>query len=325
MFSALLLRKENGQQSSQIKLLDESELPSGDVLVDVAYSSINYKDGLAITGKGKIIRNFPMVPGIDLAGTVLHSDSPDYQVGDTVIATGWGIGENHWGGLSQRARLNSEWLTPLPQGMSFEQAMTIGTAGFTAMLCVDALLTHGVKPEQGEVLVTGASGGVGSTAIVLLSQLGFDVVAISGREQNHAYLEQLGAKRVLARKEFEQQGRPLEKQCWAAAVDAAGSHVLANVLAQINYGGAVAACGLAAGFELSTTVMPFILRNVALLGIDSVSVPKERRPAIWQQLVELLPASYYDACGITIPLSEVETYAQRIVRGQVTGRTLVKL
>lgn len=325
MFSALFIEKGNGRQLTHLKELDESSLPQAEVTLKVHYSSINYKDGLAITGKSKIIRDFPMIPGIDLAGEVESSTDPRFRPGDLVISTGWGVGEQHWGGLAEKACLKADWLVPMPAGLTPQKAMIIGTAGFTAMLCVDALQQRGIKPEGGEILVTGASGGVGSTAVALLHALGYSVLAVSGRVENSDYLMALGASRVIHRNEFEKQGRPLEKQQWAGAVDTVGSHILAQVLAQTNYGGAVAACGLAAGFDLPTTVMPFILRNVALLGIDSVSVPAAKRPKIWQRLTALLPESFYQQSSITIGLNEVETYAQRIVRGRVTGRTLVKL
>ena len=254
MFSALILRQEQNQTLAGIEQTDESQLPPGDVLIDVDYSSLNYKDGLAITGKGKIIRNFPMVPGIDLSGTVAHSDNDRYQAGDKVVLTGWGVGENHWGGMAQRARLQSDWLVPLPEGLSGKQAMMVGTAGLTAMLCVDALIDAGIQPDSGDILVTGASGGVGSVAITLLSQLGYQVSAVTGRiEQNGPLLEKLGAKRIIDRLEFEQAARPLEKQVWAGAIDTVGSKVLAKVLSQMDYNGAVASCGLAGGFDLPTT------------------------------------------------------------------------
>lgn len=325
MFKALLLEKGNGQQLTQIKELEDSALPSAPVKLKVQYSSINYKDGLAITGKGKIIRNFPMVPGIDLAGEVIEASDDSFEPGTQVLATGWGVGEQHWGGLAEKASLESQWLIPLPESLTPEKAMIIGTAGLTAILCVEALEQRGIMPEDGEILVTGASGGVGSTAVALLHALGYQVVAVTGRNANRDYLLELGASRIIERSEFEKQGRPLEKQLWAGAIDTVGSHILAQILAQTQYGGAVAACGLAAGFDLPTTVMPFILRHVALLGIDSVSYPAKKRPQAWQRLAELLPESFYEQSATTISLDQVETYAQRIVRGQVTGRTLVKL
>lgn len=262
---ALLLEQQDGKTLASVQTLDESRLPEGDVTVDVHWSSLNYKDALAITGKGKIIRNFPMIPGIDFAGAVRTSEDPRFHAGQEVLLTGWGVGENHWGGLAEQARVKGDWLVAMPQGLDARKAMIIGTAGFTAMLCVMALEDAGVRPQDGEIVVTGASGGVGSTAVALLHKLGYQVVAVSGRESTHEYLKSLGASRILSRDEFAE-SRPLEKQLWAGAIDTVGDKVLAKVLAQMNYGGCVAACGLAGGFTLPTTVMPFILRNVRLQG-----------------------------------------------------------
>ncbi len=271
MFKALLLNQEDKKTIATISQVDESQLPEGNVKIDVKYSSLNYKDGLAITGKGKIIRNFPMVPGIDLSGVVSQSDDPRYKEGDEVVLTGWGVGENHWGGMAEKASLNGDWLVPMPAGLDAEKVMAIGTAGFTAMLCVQAIVDAGIKPEDGEVLVTGASGGVGSVSVTLLNQLGYKVAAVTGRaSENGELLTSLGASRIVERSELEEPAKPLERQVWAAAVDTVGSKLLAKVLAQMNYNGVVAACGLAGGFDLPTTVMPFILRNVRLQGIDSV-------------------------------------------------------
>ncbi|BCK05509.1 putative acrylyl-CoA reductase AcuI [Vibrio cholerae] len=326
MFNALLLTQQDKTTHATVTQINDDQLPAGNVTVAVNYSSLNYKDGLAITGKGKIIREFPMVPGIDFAGTVLESADARYQVGDAVVLTGWGVGENHWGGMAQKARLNADWLVKLPQGLTSQQAMMIGTAGFTAMLCVQALIDGGIKPQDGEILVTGASGGVGSVAVTLLAQLGYKVVAVTGRvAQNGPLLEQLGASRVIDRQEFSEASRPLEKQLWVGAVDTVGSKVLAKVLAQMHYNGVVAACGLAGGFDLPTTVMPFILRNVRLQGVDSVSCPVEKRLAAWKMLAELLPASYYAQACYEISLSQVPEYAEAITNGQVTGRVVVKL
>ncbi|KLV03210.1 quinone oxidoreductase [Photobacterium aquae] len=326
MFKALVLNQEEKKTIATIEQLDESQLPEGDVLIDVDYSSLNYKDGLAITGKGKIARHFPMVPGIDLTGTVLESADERYQAGDKVVLTGWGVGEGHWGGMSERARLKADWLVPLPQGIDGKQSMMIGTAGITAMLCVQALVDAGVKPEAGEILVTGASGGVGSVAVTLLSQLGYTVAAVTGRaSENGELLKALGASRIVERSELEEPARPLEKQLWAGAVDTVGSKVLAKVLAQIDYDGAVAACGLAGGFDLPTTVMPFILRNVKLLGIDSVMCPYEKRQKAWQRLAELLPASYFEQACREVNLEQVIECADAITNGQITGRVVIKL
>jgi acrylyl-CoA reductase (NADPH) len=321
---ALILEQHDGKTLASVQPIEESQLPQGDVTVDVQWSSLNYKDALAITGKGKIIRNFPMVPGIDFAGTVHNSEDPRFHAGQQVLLTGWGVGENHWGGLSQRARVKGDWLVAQPQGMNARQAMIIGTAGFTAMLCVMALEDAGVRPQDGEIVVTGASGGVGSTAIALLHKLGYQVVAVSGRESTHDYLRSLGATRILGRDEFAET-RPLEKQLWAGAVDTVGDKVLAKVLAQMNYGGCVAACGLAGGFALPTTVMPFILRNVRLQGVDSVMTPAARRAQAWERLVQDLPASFYSQSATEITLAQAPEFADKIMNNQIQGRTLVKV
>lgn len=321
---ALILEQQDGKTLASVQSIDDSLLPQGDVTVDIQWSSLNYKDALAITGKGKIIRNFPMVPGIDFAGTVHASDDARFQPGQQVLLTGWGVGENHWGGLSERARVKGDWLVQMPNGLDGRKAMIIGTAGFTAMLCVMALEDAGVRPQDGEIVVTGASGGVGSTAVALLHKLGYQVAAVSGRESTHDYLRQLGASRILARDEFAQT-RPLEKQVWAGAVDTVGDKVLAKVLAQMNYGGCVAACGLAGGFALPTTVMPFILRNVRLQGVDSVMTPIARRTAAWERLVEDLPASFYAQSATEITLDKTPQFAEAIINNQAQGRTLVKI
>lgn len=326
MFNALVLNQQDKITTAAIEQLDLSQLPQGEVLVDVEYSSLNYKDGLAITGKGKIIREFPMVPGIDFVGTVASSEDARYQVGQKVLLTGWGVGENHWGGMAQKASVKADWLVPLPANLTSQQVMQIGTAGITAMLCVQALLDAGITPEKGEVLVTGASGGVGSVSVTLLAELGFNVVAVTGRtEENSEWLTSLGATRVIDRSVFEEPARPLEKQLWAAAIDTTGSKILAKVLAQMDYDGAVAACGLAAGFDLPTTVMPFILRGVKLLGVDSVMIPFERRQKAWQRIGELLPASFYQNACTEISLAEVPKAAEEITLGKVKGRVLIKL
>ncbi|PJC85108.1 oxidoreductase [Vibrio sp. HA2012] len=326
MFKALVLNQEDKKTQPSIEQLDENQLPEGEVLVAVSYSSLNYKDGLAITGKGKIVRNFPMVPGIDFAGKVISSADERYQEGDEVVLTGWGVGENHWGGMAEKACLKADWLVPQPKELDAKKSMMIGTAGFTAMLCVQALLDGGVNPDDGEVLVTGASGGVGSVAVTLLAKLGYKVAAVTGRtEQNGPLLEKLGASRIIDRKEFEEPARPLEKQIWAGAVDTAGSKILAKLLTQMDYGSTVAACGLASGFDLPTTVMPFILRNVRLQGVDSVACPTEKRIAAWEKLAELLPASYFEQACTEISLEDTPKYAEDITNGQVTGRVVIKL
>ncbi|RPH21946.1 zinc-binding dehydrogenase [Citrobacter youngae] len=321
---ALILEQQDGKTLASVQPLDENQLPEGDVTVDVHWSSLNYKDALAITGKGKIIRNFPMIPGIDFAGTVRTSEDPRFHAGQEVLLTGWGVGENHWGGLAERARVKGDWLVALPKGLDGRKAMVIGTAGFTAMLCVMALEDAGIRPEDGEIVVTGASGGVGSTAVALLHKLGYQVAAVSGRESTHDYLKSLGANRILGRNEFAE-SRPLEKQLWAGAIDTVGDKVLAKVLAQMNYGGCVAACGLAGGFALPTTVMPFILRNVRLQGIDSVMTPPDRRAQAWQRLVNDLPESFFTQAATEITLADAPKFADAIINNQVQGRTLVKV
>ena len=325
MFKALVLEQEGKITTSSIQQLDDSQLPDGEVTVAVEYSSLNYKDGLAITGKGRIVRNFPMVPGIDFAGTVIDSSDSNFSEGDQVILTGWGVGENHWGGMAQKARVKASQLVKMPAGLDARKAMMIGTAGLTAMLCVMALEQSGVTPEQGDILVTGASGGVGSVSVSLLSALGYDVVAVSGREENTELLKQLGAKEVLPRSRFEEAARPLDKQLWAGAIDTAGSKVLAKVLSEVNYEGTVAACGLAAGFDLPTTVMPFILRGVNLQGVDSVMCPLAKRTEAWNRIIQLLPESYFEAACSEVSLEETAEQAEAITNGQVTGRVLIKL
>ncbi|OED47207.1 quinone oxidoreductase [Endozoicomonas sp. (ex Bugula neritina AB1)] len=325
MFRALILDEQEKKTLSSVQQLDESALPEGDVLVGVEYSSLNYKDGLAITGKGKIIRNFPMVPGIDYAGTVLESADSRFQPGDKVVLTGWGVGENHWGGMAEKARVKADYLVPMPAGLDSRKTMIIGTAGLTAMLCVMALEQAGVTPDKGEIIVTGASGGVGSVSVNLLSTLGYQVVAVSGRPENSEWLKSLGASRVIHRDELLEPGRPLEKQLWAGCIDTVGSKVLAKVLTQMDYDGAVAACGLAGGFDLPTTVMPFILRGVKLLGVDSVMCPIEKRTTAWNRLQKLLPENVYQDVSKEVGLEGVPEVAEAITNGQVTGRILIKL
>lgn len=325
MFKALVLDQVDGKTQAEIRELDEAELPEGEVLVDVAYSSLNYKDGLAVTGKGKIISSFPAIPGIDFVGRVATSADERFAPGDQVILTGWGVGERHWGGMAEKARVKADWLVPLPEGMSERTSMLIGTAGLTAMLCVLALEQGGVTPEQGPVLVTGASGGVGSVAVALLAKQGFDVVAATGRTSEEAYLRKLGAKEIRTRDEMAATPRPLEKQLWAGVVDTVGGTVLARALAETHYSGTVAACGLAGSHELPVTVMPFILRNVRLQGVDSVSCPTTVRQQAWQRLLTDLDLDLLGDVGQEIGLDEVPEYAGRILRGEVRGRTLIKL
>ncbi|GIW25647.1 MAG: quinone oxidoreductase [Meiothermus sp.] len=322
-FKALVV--ESGDPyTARIRQASRDELPQGDVLVRVAYSSLNYKDSLAITGAGKVIRSFPMVPGIDLAGTVLESTSPDYKPGDPVILTGWGVGERHWGGLAELARVRAEWLVPLPEGLTLQQAMGIGTAGFTAMLAVMALEAHQLDKTK-EVLVTGAAGGVGSLATAILARLGYRVVASTGRPSEEAYLKGLGAAEILDRSVLTALSKPLESERFGGAVDTVGGAVLAGVLPRMAYGGSVAACGNAGGVKLETTVFPFILRGVNLLGIDSVMCPKEKRLVAWQRLARDLPKSLLEAAMQTVGLEEVPGLAQAILQGQVRGRVVVQL
>ncbi len=322
-FKALVLTQEGKKTIPEIRTLTNDDLPEGDVLVAVDYSSLNYKDGLAVTGKGKIVRTWPMVPGIDLAGTVMESSSPKYKAGDKVVLNGWSVGERYWGGYSQRARVRSEWLVPLPEGLDTRQAMAIGTGGYTAMLCVNALERHGVAPGDGPVVVTGAAGGVGSFAVAILAKLGYEVTASTGRAETHDYLRELGASAFVDRAELARDGRPLESETWAGGVDTVGSKTLATVLSQVRYGGAVAACGLAGGADLPTTVMPFILRGVHLIGVDSVMCPYEKRVEAWKRLARDLPAGVIDSIGHVATLEEMPRFAEDITLGKVRGRVVV--
>jgi len=323
MFKAILVNKDDQGYRAELAQVDESSLPEGDVRVKVLYSTLNYKDGLAITGKGPVVRSFPMVPGIDFAGEVLESSSPDFKVGDMVLLNGWGVGEGHWGGLAQQARVKSDWLIPLPKGLTAKQALAIGTAGYTAMLCIMALEKHGTKPSDGEVLVTGAAGGVGSIAITLLSKLGFKVVASTGRMAEADYLKKLGATEVIDRASLSAPGKPLAKERWAAVVDSVGSHTLANACAQTKSDGAVAACGLAQGMDFPSTVAPFILRGVTLYGINSVTVPRGKRIAAYEQLSKLLDLKTLDEISHEISLADSIEHAQKLMAGNVRGRLIV--
>ncbi|KGK42022.1 alcohol dehydrogenase [Nitrincola sp. A-D6] len=325
MFNAVVINKDDQGYRAALSQVDESQLPEGDVLVKVEYSTLNYKDGLAITGKGPVVRKFPLVPGIDLAGTVLESDSERFAPGDKVVLNGWGVGEAHWGGLAEKARLKSEWLIPLPEGLSAREVMTAGTAGYTAMLCVMALEKNGVKPDSGDVLVTGANGGVGSFAVKLLSRLGYRVVASTGRPEESVYLTELGASEIIPRSDLSEPGKALQKERWAAVVDSAGSHTLANACAQTRYGGVVAACGLAQGMDFPSSVAPFILRGVTLAGIDSVMRPLDDRIEAWSRLAKLLEPADFDAIGQEIGLDQVIETANALMDGQVRGRVLVKV
>ncbi len=297
----------------------------GDVTVDVLYSTINYKDGLAMTNNGPVVRHWPMVPGIDFAGAVSDSGHSEFKAGDMVVLNGWGVGETHWGGLAEKARVRGDWLVPLPDAFTPEQAMTIGTAGYTAMLCVMKLQDHGVTPDSGDVLVTGATGGVGSVAVSILASLGYRVLAATGRDADAAYLRELGAAEIIARAELSEKGRPFNKERWAGAVDAVGSHTLANVLASTAYGGTVAACGLAQGADLPTSVMPFILRGVTLAGVDSVMCPKPTRLEAWKRLGENLPLEKLEAITSTVGLADAEQSARDIMAGRIRGRVVIDI
>ncbi len=324
-FRALVAEKTDDGQRVEIRRVGEDFLMDGDVDVAVSHSTVNYKDGLAITGKAPIIRTFPLIPGIDFAGVVTAARGGDFSVGETVILTGWGVGESHHGGYAERARVKAGWLVPAPEGMTPEQAMAIGTAGLTAMLCVMALEEAGVRPEDGEVLVTGASGGVGSVAVALLAARGYRVVASTGKSAEAEYLKGLGAAEVIDREEFSGKPRPLARARWAGAVDVAGSVTLANVLSQVKYGGAVAACGLAQGMDLPASVAPFILRGVRLIGVDSVMCPRERRLQAWKRLAAELDADRLAAMTRRITLDDVPAAAGEIVRGKVRGRIVVEI
>ncbi|MDB9904121.1 oxidoreductase [Oceanospirillaceae bacterium] len=322
---AILINKDDSGYRAQMSQIEEQQLPEGDVLIQVDYSTLNYKDSLAITGASPVVRNFPMVPGIDFAGTVEHSDHADFKAGDQVVLNGFGVGEGHWGGLAQKARVKGDWLVPLPSAFTPKQAMTIGTAGYTAMLCVMALEQQGVNPDQGEILVTGAVGGVGSVAVSLLAKLGYTVVASSGRPEEKDYLLSLGATQVMDRNELSEKGRPLAKERWAGAIDVAGSHTLANICASMKYGGTVAACGLAQGYDLPATVMPFILRGITLAGIDSVYRPKADRIAAWNRLAQDLDLTHLDAIMTEITLDQALETAQEQMQGLTRGRFVVNV
>ncbi len=325
-FKALVLSESDGKVSNEIQKLTSSDLPEGDVLVRVEYSDVNYKDGMIVNGIGGLVRNYPHVPGIDFAGVVEESSHSRYAAGDKVVLTGWRVGEVHWGGYAQKARVNGDWLVPLPEGLSSKQAMAVGTAGLTSMLCVMALEDHGLTPSDGPVLVTGAAGGVGSVAVSILARLGYEVGASTGREAQHEYLKSLGATTLVARSDLsEPNKRPLESETWAGAIDTVGSTTLARVLAQVKYGGSVAACGLAGGPKLEVTVLPFLLRGVNLLGIDSVMQPFENRVRVWDRIASDLPHDKLGEMTEVIGLSGVAEAASSILSGQVRGRLVVEL
>jgi acrylyl-CoA reductase (NADPH) len=322
---AVLIDKDEQGYRAALQEIDDARLPEGDVTVRVQYSTVNYKDGLAITGKGPVVRKFPMVPGIDFAGVVEHSDHPRFKAGDAVVLNGWGVGETHWGGYAEKARVNGDWLTPLPAAFTARQAMAIGTAGYTAMLSVMALERQGVTPASGEILVTGAAGGVGSVAIALLAGLGYRVVAVSGRPDTHDYLTGLGACEVLPRDQFNSPGKPLAKERWAGAVDVVGGHTLANVCASMRYRGVVTACGLAGGMDFPATVAPFILRGVTLVGVDSVMCPLPERLTAWERLARDLDIAKLDVITREIGLDGVFEAAAQAIAGQIRGRLVVKV
>lgn len=325
MFKGVLIEKDEHGYRATLRDLDDTVLMDGDTLVQVAYSTLNYKDALAITGKSPVVRKFPMIPGIDLAGTVISCASGKFKPGDAVLLNGFGVGEVHCGGLAQQARLNSDWLIALPKGLSAKQAMAIGTAGYTAMLCVMALQKHGVTPDSGEILVTGANGGVGSYAIAILAKLGYSVVAATGRVTEAEYLKALGASEIIDRHTLSEPGKPLAKERWAGVVDSVGSHTLVNACASTKYGGIVAACGLAQGMDLPGTVAPFILRGVTLAGIDSVMRPLKDRIEAWDKLAKVLDASTLEQVATEIGLAQVCDTAQRLLDGQVRGRIVVNV
>ena len=323
-FRALVLHEEGGRVVPRIEAVEEASLPPGDVTVRVEYSTLNYKDGMILEGQGRLVRRYPHVPGIDFAGTVEHSDSPEFQPGDPVLLTGWRVGEAHWGGYAEKARVKAEWLVRRPQGLGAREAMAIGTAGFTAMLAVIALEQHGLSPGAGDVLVTGASGGVGSVAVALLAKLGHRVVVATGRPALADYLRALGAAELIERSVLATKpARPLDSERWAGAVDAVGGATLATILTQLKYRASVAACGLAGGSDLPTSVIPFLLRGINLLGIDSVMCPRAERLAAWQRLVHDLPQDHLARMTEIVPLSRLPALAAKILHGEVRGRTVV--
>jgi acrylyl-CoA reductase (NADPH) len=325
-FHALVLEQENNQTLAAVRELSTDDLPEQEVLVRVHYSTLNYKDALAITGKGKVIRRFPIVPGIDLAGEVIDPGNSSFKAGDQVISTGWGMGEEHWGGLGQYARLDPSWPLPVPEGMDMRSAMIMGTGGFTAALCVMAIMNHGISPQDGPVLVTGAGGGVGGVSVMLLAQLGYEVRAVSGREALNDYLRQIGAAQILHRDELSRTSKPLEKATWAAAVDTVGGDSLATLIAQMRPEGIVAACGNAGGMQLNTTVLPFILRGVTLRGINSVSAPMAARKQAWELIARNIPAEFYTLLtDREIPLNEVADASKELLAGNIRGRVVVNM
>ena len=325
LFKALKIEKNDDQQTINLVEISENDLMEGNVVIDITHSTLNYKDGLAMTGASPIVRSFPMIPGIDFSGVVKSSEDPKFSLGDRVVMNGYGLSESHYGGYSERARVNSEHLLKLPENISNHQAMQIGTAGYTAMLCILGLEDFGIKPDSGEILVTGASGGVGSVAVSLLSSLGFSVIASTGRLSETDYLKSLGASSVIDRNELSEPSKPLGKERWVGAVDSVGSQTLSNVLAQTKYGGAVSACGLAQGMDLPSTVLPFILRGVSLIGIDSVMAPMSKREKAWDRLSKDLDMNKLAQMVVETNLEDIQDFAQLILDGKVRGRVVVNI
>lgn len=325
MFRGLLIDKQDGQQTAAVQMLSEDSLPEGDVTVRVGYSTLNYKDALAITGRSPVVRKFPMVPGIDFAGTVEATSNPAYAKGDQVVLNGWGVGEGHWGGLAEFARVPGKWLIPLQSPFTLRQAMGIGTAGYTAALCVLTLECHNVTPDKGPIVVTGAAGGVGSVAVAMLSKLGYEVAAVTGRPQESEFLLALGARHIIDRAELSKPGKPLERERWAGAVDVAGGQLLANICAAMRYRGVVAACGLAGGMSLPATVAPFILRGVTLAGVDSVMAPTPERIEAWRRLAKDLDINLLERLIQEISLDEAIAIAPDLLAGQIRGRLVVRV
>lgn len=323
-FRALLLTEAEGKVAAAIETLSEDRLPEGDVLIDVSHSSLNYKDGMIINGLGRLVRKYPHIPGVDFTGTVAKSEHPDFKPGDKVILTGWRVGEIHWGGFAEKARVKGDWLVPLPESLTPERAMAIGTAGLTAMLAILALEEHGLKPSDAPVLVTGAAGGLGSVAVAVLAKLGYPVAAVTGRPEQEAYLRDLGAREIVAREAMATpSGKPLDPERWAGAVDAVGGAILGNLVCQLRYGAAVACCGNAGGIGLNTNVLPLLLRGVNILGIDSVMCPIARRKQAWDRLARDLPMSHLDALTQVVGLGDLPAMANKILKGEVRGRAVI--
>lgn len=325
MFQGIWVNKEDGQYRAELRGINKEQLPEGDVLVRVSHSTLNYKDALAITGASPVVRQFPLVPGIDFAGVVETSADPRYKSGDSVVLNGWGVGEKHWGGLAEYARVSGDWLVPLQPPFTLRQAMAIGTAGYTAMLCVLALERHGLTPASGPVVVTGAAGGVGSVAVAVLAKLGYEVSAVTGRSEQADFLKHLGAQHIVERASLSAPGKPLTKEQWAGAIDVAGGHVLANVCAAMRYRGVVAACGLASGMDFPATVAPFILRGVTLAGVDSVMAPRAERLLAWQRLAQDLDLALLESLTQDATLADALSLALQLLEGKVRGRVVVSV